>query len=229
MRISIVDDEKCQPYILLKSENQGRLKGLFQSIPYSYSSNAQQLLRSSIIRLEFIDSKAELELLISSGVPIKAGIYKDRLHINLYDKNNNLLDERQLDIDTDIIPRTNISVLGYNTSSNTISLGELTPRKTYSMLPSLQVVTNSDVKLRVSSENRGKLVHSIYKNRYAIHYNLDLDGNEFHLNQSLEKIYSYDGQTMLLLPLRIHLEDFKDQAAGEYSDVIRFQISPLNY
>lgn len=229
LRISVVDDEKCQPYIVLKSENQGKLKGIFQSIAYRYSSNAQQLLSSSIIRLELIDSKAELELLIPSGTPVKAGVYRDRLQINLYDKNNSLLDELQLNIDTNITPRTNLSVLGYNTLSNTISLGELTPRQTYSMLPSLQVVTNSDVKLRVSSDNKGKLVHSIYNHRYAIDYYLDLAGNELQLSQDIEQIYSYDGQTVFLLPLRIHLADFKEQAAGEYSDVIRFQISPLNY
>jgi hypothetical protein len=229
LRISVVDDEKCQPYIVLKSENQGKLKGIFQSIAYRHSSNAQQLLSSSIIRLELIDSRAELELLIPSGTPVKAGIYRDRLQINLYDKNNSLLDELQLNIDTNITPRTNLSVLGYNTLSNTISLGELTPRQKYSMVPSLQVVTNSDVKLRVSSDNKGKLVHSIYNHRYAIDYYLDLAGNELQLSQDIEQIYSYDGQTVFLLPLRIHLADFKEQAAGEYSDVIRFQISPLNY
>lgn len=229
LRISVVDDEKCQPYIVLKSENQGKLKGIFQSIAYRHSSNAQQLLSSSIIRLELIDSRAELELLIPSGTPVKAGVYRDRLQINLYDKNNSLLDELQLNIDTNITPRTNLSVLGYNTLSNTISLGELTPRQTYSMLPSLQVVTNSDVKLRVSSDNKGKLVHSIYNHRYAIGYYLDLAGNELQLSQDIEQIYSYDGQTVFLLPLRVHLADFKEQAAGEYSDVIRFQISPLNY
>jgi hypothetical protein len=229
LRISVVDDEKCQPYIVLKSENQGKLKGIFQSIAYRHSSNAQQLLSSSIIRLELIDSRAELELLIPSGTPVKAGVYRDRLQINLYDKNNSLLDELQLNIDTNITPRTNLSVLGYNTLSNTISLGELTPRQKYSMVPSLQVVTNSDVKLRVSSDNKGKLVHSIYNHRYAIDYYLDLAGNELQLSQDIEQIYSYDGQTVFLLPLRIHLADFKEQAAGEYSDVIRFQISPLNY
>ncbi|MEM5509647.1 hypothetical protein WNY98_12275 [Pseudoalteromonas sp. AS71] len=229
LRISVVDDEKCQLHIILKSENQGKLKGVFQTIAYRYSSNAQQLLSSSISRLEFIDSKAEIELLIPSGTPVKAGIYKDRLQVELYDQNNNFLDELQLDIDTNIAPRTNLSVLGYNTLSSTISLGELTPRQTYSMLPSLQIVTNSDVKLRISSDNKGKLVHSIYKHRYDIDYYLDMAGNELHLSQDIEQAYSYNGQTVFLLPLRIHLADFREQAAGEYSDTIRFQISPLNY
>lgn len=229
LRISVVDDEECQLHVILKSENQGRLKGVFQNIAYRYSSNAQQLLSSSISRLEFIDSKAEIELLIPSGTPVKAGIYKDRLQVKLYDQNNNFLDELQLDIDTNIAPRTNLSVLGYNTLSSTISLGELTPRQTYSMLPSLQIVTNSDVKLRVSSDNKGKLVHSIYKHRYDIDYYLDMAGDELHLSQDIEQVYSYNGQTVFLLPLRIHLSDFREQAAGEYSDTIRFQISPLNY
>ena len=149
--------------------------------------------------------------------------------MKLYDQGSKLLDEREYSIQENIAPRTSLSVLGYNTFSNTINLGELIPSKEYTMLPSLQVVTNSDVQLSVSSDNNGKLIHSLYRDKYAINYYLDMAGDELHLSQDIEQVYSYNGQTVFLLPLRIHLSDFREQAAGEYSDTIRFQISPLNY
>ncbi len=229
LRINVINDEQCQLHIILTSENQAQLKGAFQSIAYQFRSDTQQLVSSSISRLQLVESAAEVELLIPSGTPVKAGLYTDRLQIKLYDQNNQLLDERQLDIETDIAPRTSLSVLGYNTFANIINLGELIPLQEYAMLPSLQVVTNSDVRLRVSSDNKGKLVHSMYQQQYAIDYNLDLAGNWLGLSQDTNKTFSYAGQTVFLLPLKIQLADFKEQAAGEYTDTIRFQISPLNY
>jgi hypothetical protein len=229
LRFHVINDEQCQLHIILSSENQTQLRGAFQTIAYQFRSNAQQLLSSSTSRLPLIDSKAEVELFIRAGVPVKSGVYSDRLQIKLYDKNKQLLDERQLDIETQIAPRTSLSVLGYNTFAHTINLGELTPRQTYTMLPSLQVVTNSDIKLRVSSDNKGKLIHSLYQQQYAIDYSLDMAGNWLTLSQDTQHTFSYEGQTVFLLPLKIQLADFKEQAAGKYSDTIRFQISPLHY
>ena len=209
LRINVINDEQCQLHIILTSENQAQLRGAFQSIAYQFRSDTQQLVSSSISRLQLVESTAEVKLLIPSGTPVKAGLYTDRLQIKLYDQNNQLLDERQL--------------------ANTINLGELIPLQEYAMLPSLQVVTNSDIQLRVSSDNKGKLVHSMYQQQYAIDYNLDLAGNWLGLAQDTNKTFSYAGQTVFLLPLKIQLADFQEQAAGEYSDTIRFQISPLNY
>ena len=149
--------------------------------------------------------------------------------MKLYDQGSKLLDEREYSIQENIAPRTSLSVLGYNTFSNTINLGELIPSKEYTMLPSLQVVTNSDVQLSVSSDNNGKLIHSFYRDKYAINYSLDLAGSWLQLDNLSQHKFTYSGQTVYLLPLKIQLNDFERQAAGEYSDTIRFQISPLNY
>lgn len=229
LRVNVINDEQCELHIILSSENQAQLRGIFQSIAYQFRSNAQQLLSSSISHLQLIDSKADVELFIPAGTPVKAGLYTDRLQIKLYDQNKQLLDERQFDIETQIAPRTSLSVLGYNTFAHTINLGELIPRQTYTMLPSLQVVTNSDIKLRVSSDNKGKLIHSLYKQRYAIDYNLNIAGNWLSLSQDTQHKFSFEGKTVFLLPLKIQLANFKEQAAGEYKDTIRFQISPLHY
>ena len=229
LRVNVINDEQCQLHIILSSENQAQLRGAFQSIAYQFRSNAQQLLSSSISRLQLIDSTVEVELFIPAGTPVKSGLYTDRLQIKLYDQNKQLLDERQLDIETQIAPRTSLSVLGYNTFAHTINLGGLTPGQTYTMLPSLKVVTNSDIKLRVSSDNKGKLIHSLYKQKYAIDYSLELAGNWLNLSQDTQHTFSYEGQTVFLFPLKIQLANFKEQAAGEYKDTIRFQISPLHY
>lgn len=229
LRINVINDQQCQLHILLSSENQTQLRGAFQTIAYQFRSNAQQLIGSSVRRLPLINSAADVELLIPSGTPVKAGLYTDRLKIKLYNQSNQLLDERRLDIETKIAPRASLSVLGYNTFASTINLGELIPQQTYTMLPSLQVVTNSDIKLDVSSDNKGKLIHSLYKQQYAIDYNLNIAGNWLSLSQDTQHKLSFEGQTVFLLPLKIQLADFKELAAGEYKDTIRFQVSPLHY
>ena len=229
LRINVVNDAQCQLHIILSSENHAQLRGDSQHISYVFSSNAQQLLSSSTTRLQLIESAADIELLIPAGTPVKAGLYTDRLQIKLFDQNSLLLDERQLDIETAIAPRTSISVLGYNTFAHTINLGELIPQHEYTMLPSLQVVTNSDIKLRVSSDNNGRLLHNLYQQKYAIDYNLSIAGNWLSLSQETQQSFSYTGQTVFLLPLKVQLANFKELAAGEYSDTIRFKISPLNY
>lgn len=229
LRISVTNDESCQLQLVLTSENQAQLKGQFQSIPYEMQSIQSKLVSSSTLKLNFTDSSTILTLVLPSGTPIKAGIYSDRLQMKLYDQGSKLLDEREYSIQENIVPRTSLSVLGYNTFSNTINLGELIPSKEYTMLPSLQVVTNSDVQLSVSSDNNGKLIHSLYRDKYAINYSLDLAGSWLQLDNLSQHKFTYSGQTVYLLPLKIQLNDFERQAAGEYSDTIRFQISPLNY
>ena len=227
--ISVVNRENCQLHAILSSENQAQLKGEFQSFPYQIKSERSQLFGSSSLKFDFIENAAKLTLMIVSGTPVKAGRYNDRLTLKLYDKDNQLLDESDYRIEENITPKTSLSVLGYSTSANTINIGELIPGKVYNMLPSLQVVTNSDIKLSLSSENNGKLVHSEFKNKYAINYSLNFAGNWLSLNRLSNINLSYNGQTVFLLPLKIQLSDFERQAAGEYTDTIRFQISPLNF
>lgn len=229
LRISILNNENCKPYLVLTSENQVQLKGQFQSVAYQIKSSQSYAIGSTSLKANFNDSSVTLILLIPPGTPVKAGIYSDRLQLKLYSSDNQLLDELEYNIEENITPKTSLSLLGYNTFANTINLGELISGNDYSMLPSLQVVTNSDIQVSVRSDNNGKLVHNLYKDKYAINYSLEFAGNRLDLSNISKHKFSYSGKTVFLLPLKVKLDDFKRQAAGEYSDVIRFQISPLNY
>lgn len=229
LHISVQDTEDCQLHLILTSENQNRLKSQFQTIPYYVKSDSQQTISSSVTRLNLVDSSVDIELFIRAGTPVKAGDYTDRLELKLYDSNNSLLDEREFDIQESILPRTSLSVVGYSSSSNVINLGELISGREYNMLPTFKVVTNADVLLSVNSENKGRLIHTLYKNKFAIDYSLSLDGDSLNLSGESKRRFSYKGQTVFLLKLGMTLGEFQRQAAGEYSDTIRFHIAPLNY
>ncbi|MBJ7555916.1 hypothetical protein [Marinomonas spartinae] len=228
--ITVLDTSDCHPlHIILTTENQSQLKGQYQIVPYQIRSNIQQIVSSSMTRLNLVNSYAEIELFIRKGTPVKAGMYSDRLKLKLYNENNQLLDNQEFEIEETISPKTSLSMLGYNSSVSEINLGELVSGKRYNMLPTLKVVTNSDIEMHITSENHGRLVHDIYKNKYSINYFLYLDGEWMNLNQEKIKVFSYQNRTKFLLKLSVRLADFTRQAAGEYSDTIRFQISPLNY
>ncbi|MEL0611529.1 hypothetical protein [Marinomonas arenicola] len=229
LHISVRDTQDCQLYMVLTSKNQNQLKGQFQAIPYYVRSDSQQTISSSVTRLNFVDSSADIELRIRAGTPVKAGDYSDRLELKLYGNNNSLLDEREFEIQETILPRTSLSVVGYSSSSNVINLGELVSGKEYNMLPTFKVVTNADVQLSVSSENRGHLIHTLYKKKYAIDYFLSLEGDRLNLLGETKRTFAYKGQTVFLLRLGMQLGEFQRQAAGEYSDTIRFHVAPLNY
>ncbi|MGB3599024.1 MAG: hypothetical protein WBA03_01530 [Marinomonas sp.] len=229
LHIDVQDSKNCQLHMVLTSKNQNRLKGQFQTIPYYVKSDVQQTISSSVTRLNLVDSSVDIELLIRAGTPVKAGDYSDRLELKLYDRNNNLLDEREFAIKENILPRTSLSVVGYNSSSNVINLGELVSGREYNMLPTFKVVTNADVQLSISSENKGHLIHTLYKKKYAIDYYLSLEGGRLNLLGETKRTFAYKGQTVFLLRLGMQLGEFQRQAAGEYSDTIRFHVAPLNY
>ncbi|MEL0636903.1 MULTISPECIES: hypothetical protein [Marinomonas] len=229
LNISVSDIKNCQLHLLISTTNLNQLKGQFQAVPYYIKSDTQQKISSSMTRINLVGSSANVDLLIPSGTPVKAGEYSDTLKIKLYDESNKLLDERQFDIQENIQPSTSLSILGYNADSNSVNLGVLVSGKEYNMLPTLKVVTNSDVKLSVSSENKGKLLHEIYKKQYFIDYLLNIDGKNVDLANGYQRKFSYSGRTVFLLKLKLRLEQFNRQAAGEYSDTIRFHVSPLNY
>ncbi|SBS27479.1 hypothetical protein MSP8887_01175 [Marinomonas spartinae] len=228
--ITVINSNDCHPlHIILTTENQSQLKGQYQIVPYQIRSNIQQIVSSSMTRLNLINSYSEIELFIRSGTPIKAGVYSDRLKLKLYNENNQLLDNQEFEIEETILPKTSLSMLGYNSSIGEINLGELVSGKEYNMLPTLKVVTNSNIEMRIISENHGRLVHNTYKNKYAINYFLYLDGEWMDLHQDKRRVFSYQDKNTFLLKLSVRLANFTRQAAGEYSDTIRFQISPLNY
>ena len=228
IRISTVNTAGCTLYFGISSQNQGYFKSNSQVIDYQILLE-NQLLSRTISHVKLSNNAVDISLVIPAGTPVKAGNYNDRLQLILYDESKQIMDEKEIEIETNIQPRTSLSLLGYNTFSNTVYLGELKPAQTYSMLPSLQIVTNTDVQLNVASENKSRLIHAIYSTKYGINYTLQLGAEEINLAKPASLNFSYSGQTEFFIPLSIQLEDFTRQAAGEYSDVIRFQISPLNY
>lgn len=228
IRISTVNTAGCTLYFGISSQNQGYFKSNSQVIDYQILLE-NQLLSRTISHVKLSNNVVDISLVIPAGTPVKAGNYNDRLQLILYDESKQIMDEKEIEIETNIQPRTSLSLLGYNTFSNTVYLGELKPAQTYSMLPSLQIVTNTDVQLNVASENKSRLIHAIYSTKYGINYTLQLGAEEINLAKPASLNFSYSGQTEFFIPLSIQLEDFTRQAAGEYSDVIRFQISPLNY
>ncbi|KPZ60230.1 hypothetical protein AN391_00639 [Pseudoalteromonas sp. P1-13-1a] len=228
IRISTVNTAGCTLYFGIFSQNQGYFKSNSQVIDYQILLE-NQLLSRTISHVKLSNNVVDISLVIPAGTPVKAGNYNDRLQLILYDESKQIMDEKEIEIETNIQPRTSLSLLGYNTFSNTVYLGELKPAQTYSMLPSLQIVTNTDVQLNVASENKSRLIHAIYSTKYGINYTLQLGAEEINLAKPASLNFSYSGQTEFFIPLSIQLEDFTRQAAGEYSDVIRFQISPLNY
>jgi hypothetical protein len=229
LKVSVFNDKGCQLYLTMTSENQTYLKGDYQDIGYQILSATQGRVSTSITRFSLTDSFFNIELVIPSGTPVKSGMYQDRLALKLFEEDGQLLDSRDFDINATISPKISLSMLGYSSSSNVIKLGELVPGQEYTMLPSLQVITNSDIKLSVRSENKGMLVHNVYRQKYNIGYSLNLDGSWLDLKEDKIKSFLYKGQSELFFPMSLHLSGFKNQAAGEYRDTIRFQISPLNY
>ena len=122
-----------------------------------------------------------------------------------------------------------LSFLGYNSANTSIDLGELIPQKEYSLLPSLQVVANTDITMTIWSEHNGKLIHELYQSSYAINYSLALTGDYVELNHAMKRRFLFTKQTDFLIPLKIKLTAFSNQAAGQYQDTIRFQVSPQAY
>lgn len=229
LRVNLVNNSDCNTYMLLTTYNNSKLKGVFQSINYLIKNNNQVLILPAMTRIAFIDSVADINLYIPAGSVVRAGEYNDNLILKLFDEDDNLLDEKNVEIQEDILDRASISILGYNTNSSNVYLGELIPGKDFNMLPSFKIVTNTDVILNVYSENGGELRHNVYKTKYTIGYLLNLGGEWADLQRNYSRLFSYNGRDSFFLNLKIKLESFKNQAAGEYTDVIRFQISPLNY
>ncbi|WP_062570579.1 hypothetical protein [Pseudoalteromonas arabiensis] len=220
--------DDCTLYVALSSENNFQFIGQHQHIPYHIASSSS-LLSGQVSRLAVEDGQASFALTIAAGTPVKAGQYRDRLTLQLMNENNEVLDDYELNVDVNIPANVSLSLLGFSSSHNVVNLGELVANKEYAMLPTLKVVTNADVAIKVDSENKGKLIHTLYQSRFAIDYSLIMNGRNIDLKQRSVKTFSFSDQTVFLLPLKIKLAQFQNQAAGHYSDTVRFQISPLNY
>lgn len=229
IKVIIEGDTSCSYYLQVSSENNQQLRGQYQHIPYFIGNSSSIFNNSSVNNLAISDNTTDLRFVIAKGSIARAGQYQDTVKLILKNQFNEALDERDYDFDVTIPTHLALSFLGYNSASTSIDLGELIPQKEYSLLPSLLVVANTDVAMTIWSENKGKLVHEFYQNNYTINYSLALAGDYIELHHAMKKSFLFTKQTDFLIPLKIKLAAFSNQAAGQYQDTIRFQISPQVY
>jgi len=104
-----------------------------------------------------------------------------------------------------------------------IKLGELNPglRRTFG----LQLRSNSQVDVSISSENHGELAHRSMAN-VAIGYNLRIAGHDIDLSNKDEIILPADlSQNGLTNSIDVELDDYGNAPAGRYSDIIHVRVS----
>lgn len=218
--------ENCFGYLTLNSQNNFQLKSVTRAIPYTITFSDSPYTG---LALRQTQSKRKIDLVLDASTVVKSGKYKDVILLQLKDRHNRVLDEYEMVLDISIEPYLNVSLLGFHSTHSVVNLGELLPNKEYSTLPSIKLVTNSDIVIKVNSDNKGSLFHQVFKNKYTIDYTLALASNLIDLKQQSVQHFSFVEKMEYILPVKIKMSDFKEQPAGLYSDTIRFEISPLNY
>ncbi len=229
IKVIIEGDTSCSYYLQVSSENNQQLRGQYQHIPYFIGNSSSIFNNSSVNNLAISDNTTDLRFVIAKGSIARAGQYQDTVKLVLKSQFHEVVDELDYDLDVLIPTHVALSFLGYNSANTSIDLGELIPQKEYSLLPSLQVVANTDITMTIWSEHNGKLIHELYQSSYAINYSLALTGDYVELNHAMKRRFLFTKQTDFLIPLKIKLAAFSNQAAGQYQDTIRFQVSPQAY
>ncbi|WP_287242180.1 hypothetical protein [Pseudoalteromonas sp.] len=227
--VKVSANNDCQYYLVLESQTNFQLTGQFREIPYYIKDEQSGLSNSPFKKFNITDDKASLGFVIISGTVVKAGNYTDRLKIVMKNQHNEIVDEYDFDIDLKIPSNISLSFLGYSGTNATVNLGELKATEEYSLLPSLHIVANIDVIIRVDSQHLGKLKHETHDDKFAIDYKLAISNEYFELKSPITKQISIAEGDEVLLPLKIKLADFSNLAAGRYSDIIRFQVNPVSY
>ncbi len=229
IKVIIEGDTSCSYYLQVSSENNQQLHGQYQHIPYFIGNSTSIFNNSSVNNLAISDNTTDLRFVIAKGSIARAGQYQDTVKLVLKSQFHEVVDELDYDLDVSIPTHVALSFLGYNSANTSIDLGELIPQKEYSLLPSLQVVANTDITMTIWSEHNGKLIHELYQSSYAINYSLAITGDYVELNHAMKRRFLFTKQTDFLIPLKIKLAAFSNQAAGQYQDTIRFQVSPQAY
>lgn len=229
IKVIIEGDTSCSYYLQVSSENNQQLRGQYQYIPYFIGNSSSIFNNSSVNNLAISDNTTDLRFVVAKGSIARAGQYQDTVKLVLKSQFHEVVDELDYDLDVSIPTHVALSFLGYNSANTSIDLGELIPQKEYSLLPSLQVVANTDITMTIWSEHNGKLIHELYQSSYAINYSLALTGDYVELNHAMKRRFLFTKQTDFLIPLKIKLAAFSNQAAGQYQDTIRFQVSPQAY
>ena len=171
-------------------------------------------------------------MLIDDNSVLEAGDYQTTVQVTALDEaGEQIAPPILIELFINAIPRAEIYVAGAASSFGNLPAVDtvrlVKDGNTASGRAIVQIRSNSDVLIEVSSENGGKLVHDTAPD-LTINYQLSLDGevvplaSPSQLQKSPER--SLAGEN---LPLDVILtEDLSKKFAGRYRDIVRFEISP---
>lgn len=112
---------------------------------------------------------------------------------------------------------------GQNGQYGVVKLGELTPRLRRTL--GLQLRSNSDVDVSISSENQGELAHKSIPET-SIGYSLRVGGHDIDLSSKYEIVLPTDlSHKGLTNSIEVELDDFGNVPAGRYGDIIHVRVS----
>jgi len=237
--------EKCNGFLSVTAQGRNNYlngsNGEFMTFRvYKARNTSQTLFQSNSnvqnrvpITLEAGSTKMiELFLVIDRFQNVSAGTYISDLDMTLTSSNLTPISSAQIRVGTKINPILQANITGTNGSAtsndqshkrHSLSLGELLPNKNHRL--GLQIRANTPVIISVASENKGALRHEI--ETAEIPYAFEINGQSLDMKQTSQ----IDGRSSLKTdgltnPINIGLTDFGDKMpAGNYSDVITFQIS----
>lgn len=228
--VKAINNDQCQLKVMVESENHSFFisdNNRFEFFIESSTTNTGSV-KQPIFNIEQLELAVNLTL--KSGTFVKAGAYSDMLTFRLLDDKQQELDVQEISVNTLIEPNVSLSLLGFNSTDHTVQLGELYSGQEYTNLPTLKVVTNSDVQMTIDSQNAGFLQNTLYKQQYQIDYQLNVNQTWYELNKAqLLTIKSSVSSADVFLPLKVLVKDISKRPAGSYEDTIRISISPLHY
>lgn len=222
LRITPRQHQECEFQLSLHSQQQFRLHGGKARLSYDVHNDQGQALAMPI-HVRGAQSTI-INLKLRRQQPAPAGFYEDTLLITGHFQGQRVT-QANVVVDTHLPQRFSLTWLGHNARQASVNLGELRSNKEYHHLPSLQVRSNTDLRLLMRSQNQGYLLHDTQKPAWRIGYSLAVAGRWYDL-QHARQLPIAAQQSTQLLPLAIRLQDFERQVAGRYSDIIYFRVEP---
>lgn len=214
------DDVDRIPYALLDERNgtdvtprAGASARRTSARPVSLAPGDRDLLRFS--------------LLVSPDVTLGDGDYTQNLVFAVNTPDGMPLAERLVTVGISVPAAALMGLKGavQRTSSGaTIDLGELTEGRR-SLGASLYVLSTRGYAIGVSSDNHGQL--RLAASDWSIPYGLALGSEEVNLIQGGEVRVASRRPRIDDYPLSIQIGDTSNRRAGEYSDTLRFTVSPF--
>ena len=207
---------------LLSNSQQGRFRKIENL--YQHSLRPQSLNRLREQELEFTIHIPESQF-------AEPGIFRLPLEVQLVDiESEQVLDEQTILVEISVSKRLQANIAGAQTNSNpnskfaVVNFGVL--KTNDSRRVSIQVRGNTSAQVKVSSENRGRLVHTKDSNLF-INYSVDVDGEVSELNRPLWLSREVDKTLSgVAYPMDIIIGDAENKFAGQYRDIITVEVRP---